>query len=913
MTHPPVDPEGRRAIDDLFDGALDQPPDQRAAWLTAHCDDPVLRHEVEALLAAADSTDALLDRNALDVAGDLLASLRLERVGPYRILRELGRGGMGVVYLAERADGQFRRRVAVKVLRSSPDPAELHRRFLGERQILASLNHPNIAQFLDGGVTETQLPYLVMEYVDGVPLTTYCDRQRLSIEERLRLFHDVCAAVQHAHQNLVIHRDLKPSNILVTVEGRVKLLDFGIAKLLNPVLGPADQPLTQTEWRVLTPEYASPEQIRGDALTTASDVYALGVLLYELLSGRRPHRITGGSPHELAERIVARDPRLPSVAVRRPDSSGGAAPVAGAATGTPGAGAGEATPEAVAAERGLSVERLERRLTGDLDAIVMMALRKESARRYGSAEVLWEDVQRHLDGLPVLAHHATRWYRARKFLGRHRAQAVLAAVLGVALVSAATIAVRQAAVARRERDRAEAALGQSREVTDFLVRLFRTPAPPGATRDQVTVTELLATGTARVEELGGQPLVQAQMLDALGRVNEQLGRFDDAERMLRRALALRRARLGDNNADVAATLNHLSSVVRQRDRGEEAIALAREALAIQRRVLGPRHPEVAVTLLDVAALTSNKAAAESLYRTALAIQLAAFGSEQLDVATTKYWLATILRNRGASAEAETLLRESLAIRERLLGSEHPLVVTSMIYLGNHLQSYSNRPVEAESVYNRALTILRKQPSAGLRPLATVLTSLSSLYDKRGDYARSETFAREALDVQRRLLGVDHPLITEYMALVARPLAGQGRNEEAEAMLRDAVAVIERTLGPDHPRVAELLTPLADVRLAMGRRREAESDLRRALALVDRSEGRERSVAAISAKLAELVALRGDTVESKTLFDRADTIFRGLPPQIGPDMLAAYAALADHYKATSQPAEEAYFRRLASPR
>src|SRR5688572_14079879 len=350
MARAPLDPDRRRVIDDLFDDAIDQPPDQRAAWLDMRCTDEEVRAEVEALIEAHDETGGIFDRNAVALAGPLLSAPRIEsQIGPYRLKRELGRGGMGVVYLAERADGQYRSRVAVKLLRNSPDAEDLHRRFLAERQILASLNHPNIAQLLDGGVTDGQLPFLVMEYVDGLPITTYCDRQRLGIEERLHLFRDVCAAVHHAHQNLVIHRDIKPNNILVTEARRVKLLDFGIAKLMNPTLGPADQPFTKIEWRAMTPEYASPEQVRGDSLTTASDVYALGVLLYELLSGRRPHRLTSNSPRELTEIIVQRDPVLPSLAVSRlePASSDIAA--------------SDQAPEAIAEDRRLSVERLRRR------------------------------------------------------------------------------------------------------------------------------------------------------------------------------------------------------------------------------------------------------------------------------------------------------------------------------------------------------------------------------------------------------------------------------------------------------------------------------------------------------------------------------------------------------------------------
>jgi serine/threonine-protein kinase len=902
MTHLPIDPERRRAIDDLFDGALDQPPDERAAWLDAHCGEAELRAEVEALLRAHDSTHPIFDRNALELAGGLASAPRPERIGVYRVLHELGRGGMGVVYLAERGDGQYRRRVAIKLLRNSPDAEDLTRRFVAERQILASLNHPNIAQLLDGGVTDRHVPFLVMEYVDGVAITTYCDRQRLSIEERLGLFHDVCAAVQHAHQNLVIHRDIKPSNILVTADRRVKLLDFGIAKLINPALGPADQPMTRTAWRVMTPEYASPEQVRGDSLTTASDVYALGVLLYELLSGRRPHRITSGSPQEMAEIIVERDPRLPSVAVSRPEPL------------RPDAAASDAIPDAIAEARGLSVERLERRLRGDLDAIVLMALRKESARRYGSAELMWEDVQRHLEGLPVIADRGTRWYRARKFLGRYRMEAIATAVVTVSLVTAASIAVRQAAVASRERDRAEQALGQSKEVTEFLVRLFRTPAPAGASRDQVTAKDLLATGTARIEELGGQPIVQAQMLDALGRVNEQLGRYGDAERMLRRALDLRRRQFGDNHPDVATSLNNLAVVIRQTGQRAEAMRLHREALAIQERALGPRHPEVALTLTRLGIVTTgDSVAAESLFRAARDIQRSALGAEDPDIVNTNLLLVGVLRGRGANDEAEALLRENLTISQRRLGSQDPSTAASMTRLGSFLYRERKRPAEAETLYTRALAILRRQAPSGL-VLMGVLVDLSHLYADRGDYARAEAFAREAMDVQRRVRGPEHPYVSETMTNLAQQVAAQGRYGEADSLLREAASLVERALGPQHRRVASILFVRARVRSAIGRRDEAEVDLRRSLAITEREDGpKDLWAGASAALLADLLSHRGEKVESDSLFTRAASILRSYPPQTEPDMQAAYAALADHYRATKQPSEEEYFRRLAKGR
>ena len=901
MARAPLDPDRRRVIDDLFDDAIDQPPDQRAAWLDMRCTDEEVRAEVEALIEAHDETGGIFDRNAVALAGPLLSAPRIEsQIGPYRLKRELGRGGMGVVYLAERADGQYRSRVAVKLLRNSPDAEDLHRRFLAERQILASLNHPNIAQLLDGGVTDGQLPFLVMEYVDGVPITTYCDRQRLGIEERLHLFRDVCAAVHHAHQNLVIHRDIKPNNILVTDERRVKLLDFGIAKLMNPTLGPADQPFTKIEWRAMTPEYASPEQVRGDSLTTASDVYALGVLLYELLSGRRPHRLTSNSPRELTEIIVQRDPMLPSLAVSRvePASSDIAA--------------SDQAPEAIAEDRRLSVERLRRRLQGDLDAIMMMALRKESVRRYGSADLLWEDVQRHLDGLPVLAHRGTRWYRTRKFLGRHRLEAIAATVVITSLVGGASVAVRQAAVAGRERDRAEQALGQSKEVTEFLVRLFRTPAPAGLAHEQVTARDMLVTGTARVEELAGQPIVQAQMLDALGRVNDQLGRFDEAERMFRRALEVRRSQYGDNHADVATTLKHLSTVLAEKGRHDEALRLSREALDIQRRVLGPLNPEVALTLSRVAEMTTDDAAAESLYRAARDIQRAAGGPQALAVATTDVRLAEIFQRRGNYEEAEATTREALVIRERLLGREHASTAVGMIALGELLRFYRNQPVEAESLYLRAIEILRKQPRPRPSLISGALAGLESIAHGRGDHVRAEALAREVLDAHRRALGAEHPIVTEAMHGIAEHLAAQRRYAEAEDMFRASMALLQQAVGPDHLRMAGALIDLGRVHAAAGRLDEAEADLRRALTILERLKGPVKEYEGeAAALLADVIQRRGKTAEADTLFARAATILRPLPQRFGYGRLAAYAALADHYKATRQPADEAHFRRLGT--
>jgi tetratricopeptide (TPR) repeat protein len=393
-----------------------------------------------------------------------------------------------------------------------------------------------------------------------------------------------------------------------------------------------------------------------------------------------------------------------------------------------------------------------------------------------------------------------------------------------------------------------------------------------------------------------------------------MGRFDEAERMLRRALDLRRSQRDDRSTDVATSLNNLADVVRQRGRHDEAVQLTRDALAIQQRVLGPRHTEVGLTLARLAGLTSDRAAAESLYRAAREIQRAAFGPENLAVIPINVYLAGILEQRGAFEGAEALLRENLAIRSRLLGPEHPLTATSLTHLANLLSSYGHQSAEAEVLYNRALTILRNQPPRWQPYLLGVLSGLIGVSIAHNDFVRAESLSRELLDVQRRAWGAEHPYVSEGMGLVAEQLANQRRYSEAEAMARQSLALLERTLGPQHSRVGRALVLLAHIHLSMGRRSEAEADLRRALEVTERSRGpMDKWVGAIAALLGDVIARGGATAESKALFDRAASILRPLTPQLEPDMRAAYTALADHYKALNQLGEEEYFRRLGSGR
>lgn len=450
-----MDADRWQRVKTIFSSAAELAPAERQQFVKDSCgEDRALMEEVESLLryegvstvSGAGGSAPADDRGGVGLEG--------RRLGPYQLLREIGRGGMASVYLAIRADDQYSKQVAIKLVNGVTNSEEVVRRFRNERQMLAVLDHPNIVKLLDGGATADGLLYLVMDYVQGVPISDYCDAHRLTIEERLELFRTVCAAVHYAHQNLVIHRDLKPGNILVNSSGAPKLLDFGIARLLNPeLLGEAG--LTRAALHPMTPEYASPEQVRGEPVTTASDVYSLGVMLYELLAGSPPYRIGRATLPELERVICLEEPQRPSAAVLQPDPQADRSSADRRAPGGISAARGEPSPQ-----------KLSERLAGDLDNIVLMALRKEPQRRYASAEQLGEDIRRFMDRQPVIARNATAWYRTGKFVRRHRAAVAAAAVVFTLLVAAVIITAREARVANRERLLAERRFNDVRTLAD---------------------------------------------------------------------------------------------------------------------------------------------------------------------------------------------------------------------------------------------------------------------------------------------------------------------------------------------------------------------------------------------------------------------------------------------------------------
>jgi non-specific serine/threonine protein kinase/serine/threonine-protein kinase len=533
----------------VFQETFEHDPAERAAVLDTACGgDAALRDGVERLLrahaGAAGFLDALpwLSVAAVPSSDEDDAGPAPVRIGPYRVERELGRGGMGTVYLAERDEPGLHKTVAIKVVRRGMDTEFVLRRFRTERQILAGLDHPGIARLYDGGTTEDGRPYFVMEYVAGETLLAYCDGRRLSLAERLRLFQRVCAAVQYAHQGLVVHRDLKPSNILVTPEGEPRLLDFGIAKVMTTQGTDEEAAATATVFRIMTPEYASPEQVRGERVTTASDVYSLGVILYELASGHRPYRVEGRLAAEVERVVLEHEPSAPSQAVGRME----------VLTGRDGGDPVTVTPEAVGANRGTAPARLRRLLRGDLDTIVLTALHKDPARRYATPAELADDLGRHLDGLPVRAR-PDRWsYRATKFVRRHRVAVAAAAVAVASLAGGLGAAVWEARRAEQQRTRAERRFNDVRKLANAVMGELDDAIRdlPGSTpARRLLVTHALAYLDGLAREAAGDHGLQLDLAAAYEKVGDvqgrptyaNLGDFAGARRSYEKALSIRRA------------------------------------------------------------------------------------------------------------------------------------------------------------------------------------------------------------------------------------------------------------------------------------------------------------------------------------------------------------------------------------
>jgi len=757
-----MDRERWERLEGRFAELAEVAPAARAARLAELPPDEA--RELAELLAAHDGAGRLaLEARLADGAGGAYEAGAA--LGPYQLVERIGRGGMGEVWLAERDEAGYRRRVAVKRIRRGLESDELLARFRVERQALARLSHRSIARLLDAGIDAEGVPYLVLEHVDGRPITEACDTRRLPIEGRLELFEEICRAVAFAHANLIVHRDLKPSNILLTGGGEVRLLDFGIAKILDPESDGAGLPETRTLAAPATPEYASPEQVAGGPVTTATDVYALGALLYELLAGRRPFAEHESSSLGLARAIAEVEPPRPSEAV-----ASAAAPERGER----------------AAARATTPRELGRALAGDLDTIVGTALAKDPARRYPSVERLAEDVARFRSGHPIRARPASLGYRFRKLVGRHRAAAAAVVLAAVAVLAAGVQTVRQSEAVARERDAARQERDAAREVTDFLVSLFEADpyAAGDQARDATTLGEFLESSEDAVRrELIDRPELRARLLTLLGRLSANVGRYDAALALAGEAVAERRRLLGPEHPDVAESLNILGTALQERGDYDAAERALREALEIRERALGELHVDTLESLNNLAVVLSlrdrpeDEAEEERLQRIALERRRRVFGDRHLETAQSLNNLAVFLYQRsgaGDLAAAADLLGEALEIREGELGADHPWVANTRSNLANVLLELG-RASEAEALFREAIRGWTASLGADHARVAAGWWGLSKALEVSGDLDGALDAARRTAAIDAASLPPGHPNL-EF---------GATRIAELEARLAEA--------------------------------------------------------------------------------------------------------------------------------
>ena len=879
-------------VKEIFLDAVEQEPTARERYLREACaGDPVLLAEVQTLLSADEEAGNFIANPAfssLDVTwpeADTSPTNIGERIGSYEVVRELGRGGMGTVYLGARADAQFDKQVAIKIVRRGMDTDFVLRRFSRERQMLAALDHPNIGKLLDGGMTEDGLPYFIMEYIEGLSINTYCDQHKLSITERLKLFRQVCSAVHYAHQNLVVHRDIKPSNILVTRDGTPKLLDFGIAKLLNPALAARTVDQTGTFMRLMTPEYASPEQAQGLSITTASDVYSLGVLLYELLTGHGPYRLKGRAPVEIVQAVCEQEPERPSTAVSRVEEVSTNDRVRAHAT---------SSAKTIANSRDTEPTRLRRRLAGDLDNIILKALRKEPQRRYGSAEQLSEDIRRHLEGLPVTARRDTFAYRSSKFFRRHRAGLAAALLILLTILAGTGATIWEAHRANVERARAERRFNDVRKLANsfmFEVHDAIKDLPGSTSARELVVKRALEYLDSLARESTDDASLKNELGIAYRKVGDVQGQYTNAGlgdtaaaiESYRKAVALHeklyQAETGNSEyADQLTTdYGHLSEALELTGKTSAAMEYANKALEID-KAISAAHPDdlklratlgkAYYNLGELYADTGDAARAVEVHKQGLAVR------EVLPALTPSDWktrhnLATsynaigrALNTLGDKTNALAYLRKALEIDDELARAD-PNNAFFWRVLAAHDDHIFETLKDVEPV--KALEYKRKGVALSERLLAAdpkdaaARFSTALDYKKLGKACLKTGDAHQALDYFNKSLALYEELAAgdsdnvEIRYSMAEVYTGIGNaNLQRQSTLRDlgsyrkALSILEplkekastklvfnSILADTYRRVGDLYQQLAERARELSRWEEARSWYERSAAVYAR--------------------------------------------------------------------------------
>lgn len=859
-------------IEDMFYAALELESSARTAFIDEACGgDLKLREDLNSLLKSSEKTLEFARHAVLQLAQDQyeVGTLVGKRVGAYRVKSVVAQGGMGMVCLASRADDLYWQDVAIKLMHAGFARAQdMRLRFNAERQILATLNHPNIARLLDGGITDDELPYLVMEFVDGVPIDEYGRNAGLSIEGLLAIFLKVCEAVTYAHRNLIIHRDIKPGNILVTAEGVPKLLDFGISKLLDGD-APARELTLPSQW-MMTPEYASPEQLEGGPITTATDVYALGALLYKLLCHQSPFRIESQTSIEMMRAIRDQVPDPPGAIL--------------------------------VAHAGQPVYSGYRRYRADLDHIVLKAMSKEPPLRYPSVAEFAQDVRRCLEGYPVRARGDQWTYRVGKFIRRHKTWVGGAAVAVVSLIAFSLAMGILAKRANAERAVAEQQRLAAQKEADFLASIFDAVTPDQAKGQQITARELLDSGAKRIDtELSAVPDAQATMLIDLGQAYTDLGSYEHALPLIERAYALRRRIFGDKNLDTAEAEVNLAHVYRLQGKYEKAEPIFRHALAVQEEIAGTNKGLVVESLNNLGECLyweGHDAEAEQMLRRALALDSSTLDNDR--GAFTRNYLALEIERRGAFDEAIRLLREATDISRKTDGEMNLGYAILLQNLGGALIDEGDLSA-AETTERQVLEIRRKvSGNEGHPDTAYTLNLLGYILLAKGDWLQAKRFLAEAMAIRKKYLGEQHPGYAVSLASWARVLQAEGDYAGAQDAFQRALEILRSNGAPDKWSLARTLRCAALLSLDRRRYSAAESEVREALDLYRQLGGDESPSVGLSLGVfGAIKELQGDLPSAELLFREAMNIRKKELRPGHPDLIMAEVRLGEVYSAANK--------------
>ena len=795
-------------VQTLFHEAADMPASEQRVFLETHCGgDAGLLSEVLILLEEDARGGSLLDGDVAEVASQIFndspsGSTPFKEFGPYRIKQALGEGGMGVVYLAERED--LGNQVAIKILRDAWVSPARRERFNAEQRTLAQLNHPSIARLYDADTSPDGTPFFVMEFVEGVPLTDFCKTQQCSIAERLRLFRAVCEAVLYAHQHAVIHRDLKPSNILVKSDGSIRLLDFGIAKHLENLGGLVDQ--TITGLRLMTPAYAAPEQIRGEQVGIQSDVYSLGVVLYELLAGQLPFNLTKCTPSQAEKVLTEQEAEKPSQV------------------------AGKAAAAAEANGRGVSASRAA---WADLDVLCLTAMHKDPQRRYQSVEALIRDVNHYLDGEPLEARADTWRYTLGKFVRRHWRLVSAAAVvfaLVVGLVIFYTVRLTRA------RNAALMQAARTQRIQRFMLNLFQGGDPAAGPADDLRVVTLLDRGVQEARSLDAEPAVQAELYETLGGIYQKLGKLEQADSLMESALAKREALYGPDSTETAKGLLALGSLRDAEARYGDAERLIRQALEQDRRLLPANDPAVAKAMLALGGVLEDRGAYDqSIAILEQTVQLySAPGAESVELADSSYELANAHFYAGHYEKSEEINERALAMYKQIYGERHPRIAEILINLGA-IQLDTGHYAAAEQYDRQALDIVQGWYGKDNPETATDLTILarSLVYQKRFDEASD--LLQQSLAIKERTLGKVHPSVASTLNELGSVALQEGKYDAAEQYFTRMGDIYRTEYGEQHYLYATALSNLASVYTAQQQWSRAEKLYRQAIPIYVESQ------------------------------------------------------------------------------